>query len=263
MRTEKLIKPNAEQVWKQVEDQLVPRLRLTVIERVVYCYLVRHSRLEGKHRLLFSITWLANGVRLTDAPVRAAVRHLAALGALRLLERGRAGHLVQVRLPDEIRTASSDRAEPHPVGPSSPHFNIEETDFFQTTRLRQSLHARERGTCFYCLRRIPNRSKCLDHVVPEFRFGRNSYRNLVSSCLECNCLKGKRKAKEFLRSLYREGRLTSRELKARFRALTSLAAGKLRPLFRSGDSHFTPRRARPPHRSTNPQAASIQTPYPR
>ena len=43
------------EVWKQLEDMLVPRLRLTVTERAVYSYLVRHSRLEGKLRAHFSI----------------------------------------------------------------------------------------------------------------------------------------------------------------------------------------------------------------
>jgi len=38
-------KPNAEHIWKQFEDLLVPRLRLSVIDRAVYSHLLRHSRL--------------------------------------------------------------------------------------------------------------------------------------------------------------------------------------------------------------------------
>ena len=71
--------------------------------------------------------------------------------------------------------------------------------------------------------------RCLDHVVPRVRFGRNSYRNLVSCCIECNTRKGDRPARDFLRTLYRQGRLTPAELDARLRALKDLAAGKLRP----------------------------------
>jgi 5-methylcytosine-specific restriction endonuclease McrA len=71
--------------------------------------------------------------------------------------------------------------------------------------------------------------QCLDHVVPRARFGRNSYRNLVSSCMECNTRKGDRPAPDFLRTLYRLGRLTPAELDGRLRALKDLAAGKLRP----------------------------------
>ena len=66
-------------------------------------------------------------------------------------------------------------------------------------------------------------------VVPRVRFGRNSYRNLVSCCIECNSRKGDRPARDFLRILYRKGRLTSAELDAGLRKLQALAAGKLRP----------------------------------
>jgi hypothetical protein len=62
MRTKE---PNAELVWKQLEDVIVPRLRLSLIDRTVYAHLLRHSRLEGKLRLRFSIRWLAGGASLT------------------------------------------------------------------------------------------------------------------------------------------------------------------------------------------------------
>ncbi len=45
--------------------------------------------------------------------------------------------------------------------------------------------------------------------------GRNSYRNLVSCCLECNAKKGQSPAEDLLRWLYRERRLTPLELSAR------------------------------------------------
>jgi 5-methylcytosine-specific restriction endonuclease McrA len=89
--------------------------------------------------------------------------------------------------------------------------------------------ARERGACFYCLRRSPAKVQCPDHVVPRVRFGRNSYRNLVSCCLECNSRKVDMAARDFLRVLYRKERLTAAELDGRLRALKDLAAGKLRP----------------------------------
>src|SRR5260370_27408689 len=149
-------KPNAAQIWKQLEDHLVPRLRLSITDRAVYSHLLRHSRLEGRARLRFSIAWLARGARL-------------------------------------------------------------------------SIHVRERGRCFYCLRRLTPLIRCLDHVVPRVSFGSNSYRNLVSCCLQCNSQKRDRSAGDFLRWLYRERRLTAVELAARLRALDALASRKLPP----------------------------------
>ena len=228
-------KPNAEFVWKQMEDSLVPRLRLSVLERSIYSHLLRHSRLEGKLRLRFSILWLARAIRLSGGPTREAVRRLVALGVLRLVHRSKAGHLVEVRLPQEVRAArhvqsSNTACLPQQACPPWGATKLEQADFLQTSALRESIHSRERGLCFYCLRRLTPSRKCLDHVVPRVNLGPNSYRNLVSCCVECNSHKGERPAGDFLRWLYREGRLTAVELTARVRALDALASGKLPPV---------------------------------
>src|SRR5260370_27557435 len=217
-------KPNAEHIWKQFEDFLVPRLHLSVIDRAVYSHLVRHSRLEGKLRLRFSIARIAHGTRLGGTATRRAVRRLVAHGALGVGERGRTGHLIEVRLPEEI---CADRGLVRPRLPRV--INLEETDFLQSKALRQAIHARERGRCFYCLRLLTARMQCLDHVVPSVRLGRNSYRNLVSCCLECNSKKGQSPPEDVLRWLYRERRLTPIELNGRLRALDALASGNLPP----------------------------------
>ena len=225
-------KPNAELVWKQVEDLLVPRLRLSVIDRTVYSHLLRHTRLEGKLRLRFSIVWLARNIRLSTGPVREGVGRLVSQGALRLIQRSKAGHVVEVRLPGEIRAMRLTRIERRAAAKelrSRSTVNIEKADFLHDKPLRKSIHARERGQCFYCLRRISSTVHCLDHVVPRSRSGPNSYRNLVSSCMECNVAKGEKPADDFLRRLYRERRLTAIELAGRLRALDALASGKLRP----------------------------------
>jgi 5-methylcytosine-specific restriction endonuclease McrA len=224
-------------LWMQFEDVLAPRLGLTVFDRAVYSHLLRHSLVVGKLRLQFSVMSVAAKLGLSNGPVRQAVRRLDELGALRLLERSKTGHLVEMRLPQNIRAirlhkngvpmavgveAAGDAGEP-------PASALETTDFLKTWALRKTIHDRERGACFYCLRRTPANVQCLDHVVPRARFGRNSYRNLVSCCIECNTRKGDLPAPDFLRTLYRQGRLTPAELDARLRALKDLAAGKLRP----------------------------------
>ena len=221
-------KPNAEQVWKQFEDLLVPRLRLSTTDRAVYSHLLRHSRLEGELRFQFSILWLARGTRLSHNAVRWAVRRLVAHGVLRLVERSKAGHLVEVRLPSEVRAA---RPSPIPRRALSPTrvLDFDNLDFLKSPGLRRAIHARERGRCFYCLSRLTPATRCLDHVVPRAEFGDNSCRNLVSCCQKCNVHKRDLPAADFLRWLHRERRLTDVELAVRFRALDALAAGKLRP----------------------------------
>jgi predicted DNA-binding transcriptional regulator len=220
---------DAVEVWKQLEDVMVPRLRLPVIDHAVYSYLVRHSRLEGKLRLRFSILGLARHVRVSGGSAREAVRRLVDQGALRLVERSKAGYLVEVRLPEEIRAARPDAVEAGGAADLPGAGGLEETDFMKSRELRRAIHAREGGICFYCLRRTAARMQCLDHVVPRTQLGRNSYRNLVSCCLECNSQKGERRAGDFLRWLYREGRLAATELTGRLCALEALAAGKMRP----------------------------------
>jgi hypothetical protein len=220
---------NLKRVWKQFEDHLVPRLRLNIVDRAVWSHLFRHSRLEGKGRLRFSIAWLGRGARLCDGPVRAAVRRLVEKGALRLIERSKSGHVVEVPLPEEIRAAGPHNMEAAKETGMVRAANIEELDFLKSKALRQAIHAREHGLCFYCQQRMSARKKCLDHVVALVNLGRNSYRNLVSCCVECNSRKGESSGADFLLWLYRERRLTASELTGRLRALEALAAGKLRP----------------------------------
>jgi len=85
------MKLDAAQIWKQFEDVIVPRLRLSVIDRAIYSHLLRHSHLEGKRRLRFSIFGVARDVRLSGGTVRAGIRRLAAHGVLRVIQRSKAG----------------------------------------------------------------------------------------------------------------------------------------------------------------------------
>jgi 5-methylcytosine-specific restriction endonuclease McrA len=225
-------------VWKQLEDLVVPRLHLSVHDRAVYSHLLRHSRLEGREQLRFSILWLSRGTCLSGGTVRKAVRSLVGKGVLRLAERSKAGHVVTVCLPEEIRSVRAGKiaacgdSRVSGVGRLPSAGDLEKADFLETRALREAIHAREGGRCFYCLHRMRPMVRCIDHVVARVRGGRNGYRNLVSSCSECNSQKGERRAEDFLRWLWREGRLSAGELSGRLRALARLAAGKLRPPLR-------------------------------
>jgi HNH endonuclease len=222
-------KYNAARLWKELEDDVMPALRLSPVDRIVYGHLVRHSLLEGKAHILFTIIGLARATNLSQGAVRAAVRRLAVRGALRLLRRAKPGHFVRVVAPREICSTRLHDISAIPNGHELVD-EMENTNFLQTRGLRAAIHDRERGLCFYCLRRLSRQRRCLDHVVPLARGGGNVYRNLVSCCTECNARKGEKPAKDFFRQLYREGRLSSIELTKQLEALDALAAGKLRPV---------------------------------
>src|SRR5712692_8463063 len=103
---DQIMKPkkiNAKLLWMQFEDFLAPRLGLSVKERAVYSYLLRHSLVVGKLRLQFAVMALARTLGLSIGLVRQAVRRLDELGALRVLERSKSGHLAEMRLPENIR----------------------------------------------------------------------------------------------------------------------------------------------------------------
>lgn len=222
------------EVWKDFED-VAARLDLNVIERSVYSYLLLHTRLEGKLRLHFSLPALARNVRISRGPVRDALHRLAGHGALRFIERSYSGHLVEMRLPAEVPAARrKTETSVQSKLPAEPQ--LEELDFLRSRKLRQAIHAREGGKCFYCRRRIPLRSRCLDHVVPRAKSGQNSYRNLVSCCAACNWQKKDLATEDFLRRLYRDGRLSAKDLRARLRAVQALASGRLRPQVFSGEN---------------------------
>lgn len=220
-------KPNAEQVWKQFED-LAPRLRMSTTDRVVYSHLFRHSRLEGKLQLRFSIPWLARGTGLCTNAVRWAVRRLIARGVLRLVERSKAGHVVEVRLPAEVPAAPPGPIPPRPLCPNRTD-TFQELDFLKHPALRRAIHLRERGRCFYCLSPLTVSTRCLAHVIPLVELQDHSFRNLVSCCRKCNSHKSDLPAADFLRWLHDQRRWTTAQLTARLRALDALVAGKLPP----------------------------------
>ncbi|HKW64441.1 MAG TPA: HNH endonuclease signature motif containing protein [Candidatus Acidoferrum sp.] len=241
METKKL---DGVQVWKEFED-VSAWLGLNVIERAVYSWLLRHTRLEGKLRERFTVTEVADKVGISKKPALQAIRRLADHGALRFIERSYSGHRLEVRLPAQIPAVrrARDKAKTNGASPSGLRAsrskppsepNFEEMDFFVSPALRKSIHEREDGKCFYCMCRTTRGSRCLDHVVPRAKSGQNSYRNVVSCCAPCNWQKKDRLAADFLRELYREGRLSHKDLGGRLRQLQSLAAGNLRPPVSSG-----------------------------
>jgi 5-methylcytosine-specific restriction endonuclease McrA len=220
-RTHSHRRPDAARLWADIEDHLVPAFALYSSDRVLYFYLVRRGRLAGKRVLRIAARALAIGTHLSRSTVRHVLRRLGAKGLLRIRKRSYQGYQIEVTLPREIPGCVVPR--------STDGKNLEAVDFFQTPKYRRAIFARDRRRCFYCQRRLARALGVLDHVVPRARFGRNSYRNLVACCPDCNMAKRDLPARAFLRALLRQRIFTNGQMIRRLSALRKLKAGKLKP----------------------------------
>lgn len=57
---------------------------------------------------------------------------------------------------------------------------------------RQNVFLRDKHTCQYCARILPERDLNLDHVLPRDKGGKMSWENIVTSCVPCNTRKANR-----------------------------------------------------------------------
>ena len=216
------VRTNAAQLWAEIEEHFVPNMRVWLGERLVYFHLIRKTRLIGKTTINTSIGQLANEVCLSKAAARTAVRRLAGKRALRILERSHDGHKIQVRTPREI-AGCMKKAE------KSEWWESMLENCFRSRGCRRAIFEREGHRCFYCLRQLETRGRALDHVVPQMRGGRDSYRNIVACCAACNGDKKDSAAEDFVRRLHRKSLLSRREFYRRVAALRELKRGRLRP----------------------------------
>jgi 5-methylcytosine-specific restriction endonuclease McrA len=209
-------------ILKQCEDYLFSVLQLSIRERGLYYHLLRHTRAEGKHSAIFALLPLAKALAVSDSSVREDIRSLNEKGCIRIEDRSRQGHLVHVLLPEEIEGVI-------PKSSPTPAVDIEQLDFFTGRRFVNALLDREGHRCFYCLKAIRAESCELDHAVSRINGTDHSYRNIVASCHDCNTSKQSLAPSDFLRVLYRKGRLSAAELEERISALEQLQSGHCTP----------------------------------
>jgi predicted DNA-binding transcriptional regulator len=207
------------QVCRDIEDYLVPHLRLGAGERALYYHLLRLSHAEGVRRAHVSKRMLARGIGCSTTTVNGHLRRLTQKGCVRIVERGLLGHILEVLTPDEIPGCLTPTAAPEDG-------ELEVADCFKNEKMRAAILRRERQACFYCLRELRANAAVFDHVVAAAAGGDNSFRNIVACCFDCNARKGSRTATEFLREMYRTSRLSEAEFDARLGALKSLQDGK-------------------------------------
>lgn len=208
-------------IFKQCEDHLFPGRHLTVRERALYYHLLRHTHAEGKPAALFALLPLAAALSVSESSAREDIRSLNEKGCIHI-DRSRQGHLVRVLLPEEIEGVI-------PAAASATAIDLEQIDFFNGRRFLDALLVRENHRCFYCLKGIRPDSCELDHSISRMNGADHSYRNIVASCHDCNTSKQATAPADFLRILFRKGRLSAAELEERLVTLDQLQSGKLVP----------------------------------
>ena len=73
---------------------------------------------------------------------------------------------------------------------------------------RKNVLVRDNYTCQYCNKY--SKSLTVDHVVPKFRGGQDSWENLVAACKNCNQIKGEHTPEEVRMPLIRKPKRPNR-----------------------------------------------------
>jgi hypothetical protein len=210
-------------IIKDIEDHLIPFLKLDTSERSLYYHLFRHTRLIDKREVIFVISTAHTVVGIKEYVARDRLRKMDKKGCIKINETRRDGLKIQVLLPTEIEGCVVAQKEEIIT------IDIETINFYSHPKYREAILKRENGECFYCLRKTTNESCVLDHLIPRANGGDNSYRNIVAVCHECNSKKAGRHANDFVRKLYRDGILSQKELEQRLAAIEAVESGHIKP----------------------------------
>ena len=210
-------------IYKDIEDYLIPFLKLDPYERSLYYFLLRQTRLIDKSETIFVITTAHKNVGITDFTARDRLRKMDKKGCIQIMEVRRDGLKISVFLPSEIDECVAEKI------PEIQKVDIEDIDFYNEQRYRESILKRENGECFYCLRKITKENYVLDHLTSQVNGGNNSYKNIVASCHECNSVKSGKNGEDYARDLYRKGALSQKELEQRLIAVEAIKNGEIKP----------------------------------
>lgn len=221
--SEMAVENEVTKVIEEIEDYLIPFLRLDSYERSLYYHLFRHTRLVGKAKTVFVISSAPKTVRLSEWAARNKLRTMDKKGCIKIVEVRRDGLEISVLLPNEIEGCVVEKGE------EVESVDIEAINFYSDPNYRETILKRENGECLYCRRKITKDNYVLDHLIPKLKGGDDSYRNIVAVCYECNSIKSGENANDFVRDLYRRCVLNQKELEQRLNAIESIRTGQLRP----------------------------------
>lgn len=213
----------------QFQDHLAPTL--DVYEQAVYLYVARRTAAENQpeavigfksanEKMAFGVG--AAGTRIAEGTIYEKLRSLESKGVIKRLGSERIGTRVRL-IPLQDIPGLIPAIQPETK------LTLEQMDFFSVPENRQLVLEREGRRCFYCLAGLTSNNYVIEHVVSR-PHGDDSYRNVVAACRQGNNRKNSESAEDFLRTLYREGLLSSGDAKDRLSQLGRLLAGELKPV---------------------------------
>ena len=203
-----------------IEDRLFAELNFNTYERAVYYQVLRRTVVEGRDSVIVPLAELGAGAGVSVNTAREVIRLMASKGAIES-EPVKQGYRLRLAPLEDILSVKTDGEEPA--------IDLDSLDFFAGRTYVGELLRREGNRCFYCLKVISQADCQLDHVVSQSIRLDNSYRNIVAACFQCNTEKGAAKADDFLRQLFRSGRLSADELADRIEQCNALVEGHLAP----------------------------------
>ncbi len=229
-----------DQVMREVEDHLFPKLGLSHREKSLYYHILHHTRFANKDSDLFALPQLSDVLGIQERSIREGLRILHDKGCISIEEISSRGHLVHAFLPEEIGGVLTDTEITQPIDlesnnryPESPTPERPIRDL--VGKIKKAIHrsseqpnleqinlgaffTRESGHCFYCLKKLPQGSSDSN----------GDTENQVVACEECNVQKQRTSGEDHLRQLYRKGFLSATELEERLQALGQLQSTKNR-----------------------------------
>ena len=87
---------------KEIEDYLIPFLKLDPYERSLYYHLFRQTHLINKEETIFVISSAPTNVGLTDYSARNRLRTMDKKGCIKILETRRDGIKIKMFLPAKV-----------------------------------------------------------------------------------------------------------------------------------------------------------------
>ncbi len=181
-----MVKIDTTRVIKEFIDYLLPDL--TPHEISLYIYLLRKSFVEngkpeiriGKRTIASTSGRSSRAENSAYAQISKVINSLEKKSVLKIGDVNREGTLYTLYLPEQIPLVKEKMAM---------KVKSKEDDYFKDTKKRLELFERDGWACCYCGEKVTKDNATLDHLIPQYKGGKNTKDNLKTSCLLCNSIK--------------------------------------------------------------------------